>query len=84
MLLGTFPRDLFYSFYFLLFLSLMFSYLLKNLIYANLLTITQFSLVEIISQQFVKYCLTIRLINVKESDHVELLEITIDKHLSSI
>ena len=29
-----------------------------------------------------KYCLTIRSINVKESDHVELLGITIDKHLS--
>ena len=28
-----------------------------------------------------KYCLTIRPINVKESDHVELLGITIDKHL---
>ena len=28
-----------------------------------------------------KYCLTIGLINVKESDHVELLGITIDKHL---
>ena len=27
-----------------------------------------------------KYCLTIRPINVKESDHVELLGITIDKH----
>ena len=29
-----------------------------------------------------KYCLTIGPINVKESDHVELLGITIDKHLS--
>ena len=29
-----------------------------------------------------KYCLTIGLINVKESDHVELLGITIHKHLS--
>ena len=28
-----------------------------------------------------KYCLTIGPINVKESDHVELLGITIDKHL---
>ena len=30
-----------------------------------------------------KYCLTIGLINVKESDHVELLGITIGKHLDS-
>ena len=28
-----------------------------------------------------KYCLIIGPINVKESDHVELLETTIDKHL---
>ena len=28
-----------------------------------------------------KYCLTIGLLNIKESDHVELLGITIDKHL---
>ena len=28
-----------------------------------------------------KYCLTIGSINFKESDHVELLGITIDKHL---
>ena len=28
-----------------------------------------------------KYCLTIGPINVKESNHVVLLEITIDKHL---
>ena len=28
-----------------------------------------------------KYCLTIGLINVKESDHEELLGITIEKHL---
>ena len=28
-----------------------------------------------------KYCLNIEPINIKESDHVELLEITIDKHL---
>ena len=29
-----------------------------------------------------KYCLTIGSINVKKSDHVELLGITIDKHLN--
>ena len=28
-----------------------------------------------------KYCLTVEPINVKESDHEELLGITIDKHL---
>ena len=28
-----------------------------------------------------KYCLTIGPVNVKESDHVELLGITIDKHI---
>ena len=31
-----------------------------------------------------KYCLTIGPINVKESDQLELLGITIDKHLSFI
>ena len=46
----VFLRDPLWGLYFLIILSIIFSYLLKNLIYVNLLTITYCSLVEIICQ----------------------------------
>ena len=46
----VFLRDPLWGLYFLIILSIIFSYLLKNLIYVNLLTITHCSLVEIICQ----------------------------------
>ena len=110
MLLGVIPIDPLKGFYFLTFLSLIFSDSLKNMIYANLLMIIScgdnLSLIFEMSRtwyesyfkftysEYVKdsiydsseiptarYCITIRPITVKEPDNVELLRITIDKHL---
>ena len=75
--------------------SMIFSYLLKNLIYTNLLMITpcahglnslivnpeKFQFMILQKSLLSKYCLTIGPIKVKASDHEEFLGITVDKHL---